>query len=529
MNQPCSKLTTFFLTLIIGLLLCQSRAYAKGLSPIDGTFFPAHLAVDFSEEQWSTELAEWEEMGLEYVVIGESAIRNQEGQWETYYPSQYANHYYYNSVETILQHCETAGIKCFVACGNYDDFHSINICRHDQYDASGHLTVRGQESFFQLVSDTLPFMQELYDLYGTKYPNSFYGFYFVPEVSNSIEFEQADTLSVGITSLSGALNLTIEQINQLNPDLKLLLSPYANLKKEAAWNTHDPKIIEQFWTGVLQQTAFRTGDILSPQDSVGANGVSLSQLADITCAYRNAVDSGNKGVLLWSNCETFLFPLETMDCDFEIGQSAYTNRLISQMDIVSPYVDKIITCSYTNYIGSSNCGDSFYRTYRDYLLTGCLDSTPPEPITQVSGDIILVRDRPVLRLTCDPIADEYGVARMEITKYGNPYTFRVATRYTKNPTLLNPGIAQPSSFYDEEFSLKNDFAIYGITLIDCAGNRSEEVIISVSSVKIRKQEITAPYSTNYALLHRTSYDITCQVYGSVQHLFRQSKSTQLSE
>ncbi len=521
MNQPCSKLAIFFFTLMIGLLLCQNRAYAKGLSPIDGTFFPAHLAVDFSEEQWAAELTEWKEMGIEYVVIGESAVRNQEGQWETYYPSQYADHYYYNSVETILQHCETAGIKCFVACGNYYDFHSINICRHDQYDASGQLTVRGQESFFQLVSDTRKFMQEMYNLYGAKYPNSFYGFYFVPEVSNSIEFEQADTLSVGIASLSGALNLTIDQINQLNPELKLLLSPYVNLKKESVWNTHDPKVIEQFWAGVIQQTSFRAGDILSPQDSVGANGVSLSQLSDITRAYRNAVDIGNKGILLWSNCETFLFPLKTMDCDFEIGQSSYINRLIRQIDIVSPYVDKIITCSYTNYIGRSNCGDSFYRTYRDYLLTGCLDSTPPEPITQVSGDIILIHDKPVLRLTCDPIADEYGVARMEITKYGDPYTFRVATRYTKNPTPFNPGIAPPSTFYDENFSLENDFAIYGITLIDCAGNRSDEVIISVSSSKTNEQEIAAPYSTEYALLNQNTYNITCLVYGSVNQLFEQ--------
>ena len=517
MKKKYIKILVLFFLVITGIILHPYSIKANGLSPIDGTFFPAHLAVDFTEEQWANELAEWDEMGIEYVVIGESAIRNADGKWETYYPSQYSDIYYHNSVETILQHCETAGIKCFVACGNYYDFQSINLCRHNEYDGDGNLTVRGQEFFEQLVYDTHRYMQELYDLYASKYPNSFYGFYFVPEVSNSVEFEQEELLNIGIESLSKALNLTIDKVNQLNPNLKLLLSPYANLKPESTWNTHNMDVIEKFWTGVIQKTNFREGDILSPQDSVGANGVKLSELEAITKAYYNAVAAGGKNIELWSNCETFLFPLETMDVPYETGQSNFIDRLIQQTDIVKPYVNKIISCSYTNYIGRSNCGDSFYRTYRDYLLTGQLDWVPPNPIEQVTGDVIVVNDKPVLRLTCDPVFDLYGVARMEVKKNHEPFTFRIATRYEKNPTAFKPGIAPPTTFYDEDFILNGGSATYSITLYDCAENASQEVTVLVSSSLVSEQRIGVPYSTEYTLLNNATYEIKCTILDSIYH------------
>jgi hypothetical protein len=510
MNRKSIKILVLFLLVMIVIILYPYSIKANRLSPIDGTFFPAHLAVDFTEEQWANELAEWDEMGIEYVVIGESAIRNGDGKWETYYPSQYSDIYYHNSVETILQYCESAGVKCFIACGNYYDFHSINLCRYNEYDADGNLVVRGQEYFEQLVYDTHRYMQELYDLYGSKYPNSFYGFYFVPEVSNSVDFEQDELLNIGVESLSNALNLTIDKVNQLNPNLKLLLSPYANLKSESSsWNTHNMDVIEKFWTNVIQKTNFRDGDILSPQDSVGANGVKLSELEAITKAYYNAVAAGGKNIELWSNCETFLFPLETMNVPYETGQSTFIDRLIQQTDIVKPYVDKIISCSYTNYIGRSNCGDSFYRTYRDYLLTGQLDRIPPNPIDMVTGDVIVVNNEPVLHLTCSPISDFYGVARMEVKKNHDPFTFRVATRYEKNPTDFKPGIAPPSSFYDEDFVLHGGSATYSVILYDCAGNANQEVSVFVSSSLISQQELGIPYSTEYTILNSATYEIQC--------------------
>ncbi len=498
-------------------LLCSVvDTHAMGLSPINGTFFPPYLAIDFSEEQWENELKEWKEMGIEYIVIGESAIRNSDGKWQTYYPSQYADIYYYNSVEIILKHCEQANVKCFVACGTYDDFSEINLCRHDEYDASGYLITKGQESFERLVYDTHRYMQELYDLYGEKYSNSFYGFYFVPEVSNSVEFEEKEKFEVGVESLSKALNLTIEKVNQLDPALKLILSPYVNLKKEATWNTHDINTIALFWTEVIKKTNFREGDILAPQDSVGANGVKLSQLKEVTQAYRNAVDAGGKEIELWSNCETFQFPLHESPEkeEFETGQSVYINRLIAQTELVKPYVDSIMTCSFTHYIGKSNCGDFFYQTYRDYLLTGQLDAKPPRKIENVEGEIILVAGKPVVCFNLSPILDDYGVARIEIEKNGNPYTFRIATRYEKEPTSLKPGISQPTSFYDKEFSLYLDSAVYSVSLIDCAENKSEKVMIYAKLTRTGKKQIGAPYSVDYWLLNHITYSIHCEVLGT---------------
>jgi len=494
---------------------------AKGLSPINGTFFPSHLAVDFSDEQWENELKEWQEMGIEYVVIGESAIRDSDGKWQTFYPSQYADIYYYNSVEIILQHCEQANVKCFVACGTYDDFAEINLCRHDEYDASGNLVTKGQESFEKLVYDTHRYMQELYELYGETYHNSFYGFYFVPEISNSVEFEEKEKFEIGVESLSKALNLTIDKINQLDPGLVLMLSPYVNLKKEATWNTHDTNVIALFWTEVIKNTNFREGDILSPQDSVGANGVKISQLEKVTQAYRNAVNAGGKGIELWSNCETFQFPLHESPEkeEFETGQSVYIDRLIAQTEIVQPYVDNIMTCSYTNYIGKSNCGDFFYQTYRDYLLTGLLDDVPPNKIEYVKGEVILVAGKPVICFYFSPILDNYGVARMEVEKNGKAYTFRVATRYEKNPTSLKPGISPPTSFFDKEFSLYLDSALYTITLIDCAGNASEKVMIYANLTRTGKKQIGSPYSVEYWLLNHVTYNIHCEVLGTENEIF----------
>ena len=74
------------------------------------------------------------------------------------------------------------------------------------------------------------------------------------------------------------------------------------------WVSKSTENIGNFWKELLADAGFRDGDILCPQDSVGAGGNDLENLAGVTAAYRYAVDNCGKDIQLWSNCEIFEQP-----------------------------------------------------------------------------------------------------------------------------------------------------------------------------------------------------------------------------
>ncbi|MDR1674632.1 MAG: hypothetical protein LBR54_04195, partial [Oscillospiraceae bacterium] len=78
-----------------------------------------------------------------------------------------------------------------------------------------------------------------------------------------------------------------------------------------------------------------------------------------------------------------------------------------------------------------------------------------------------------LRIDFDGATDNYGIGRANIYKNGELYTYRISTRFNTWKSGEYFGINEPKSFFDKNFNLQNDEAVYGIEVFDCAGNKSE--------------------------------------------------------
>lgn len=426
------------------------------------------MATEFTEEDWQEEIKEWKEMGIQYIVIGETAYKNEDG-WYTYYPSKIkGTKMYYDSVSTILKHCKEANVKVFVSCGNNPS--AANLCRYDKDTFNG----QGQETFLKSIETTLPFIQEVYDLYYKEYKDIWYGWYFTPEVSNNIDFEDPTYLKIGVETLSKSLNMTIEKIRELNPKFNIMLSPYLNVEETATWCTRDTNVITNFWKEVINNTKFIEGDVLAPQDSCNNMKWDYNKLDKYTKCYRDAIDGANKKIQLWMNLELTigLDPNDEETKYVEKTQSTFVNRLIQQIETEKKYSDGFMTYSFCFYYTKPNAIDGFYDTYRDYLKTGILESEPPSEPTDIATSTINLQGKNVLNIKFSGMNDNYGIARAEIYKNNKLFTYRVSTRKETYFLGNKLGKKEPDEFFDQNFDLNNDKATYEIYVYDCAGNKS---------------------------------------------------------
>ena len=456
-------------------------------SHFNSTFIEGWLANDFSEEQWQETISQWQAVGITSVIIGETVIREASGEINAFYSSSLVlspentalgGKIHYDSVDKILSHCQAAGIKCFVSMGTDSSFWNINICRHDSSDGPG------QEAFIEQTKRLLPYMNELYDLYASRYPDAFYGWYFSPEISNSVEYEDVEKCRTGVETLSLVLDLYLAERDRLDASMPMLLSPYVNIKAEATWCTHDSAVLGGFWQSVLETAAFRSGDILSPQDSVGAGGMQLEHLAEWTKAYRTAVDNAGKGMKLWSNAESFRILTDMPDRSWaELTQSSFVTTLVAQLELAEPYVDGFTSCSFSSYYNTVSAGESYFEAYQQYLRYGVPDSEPPSPPTEFSVSTVQLsgRNEAAMQLVFSGAHDNIGIARAEIYVDGKLLTYRVATRWQTWENGKYIGITEPSGFFDLSFDLGNCERSYEIVLYDCVGNRSEPVTVRVTA------------------------------------------------
>jgi type 1 glutamine amidotransferase len=120
----------------------------------------------------------------------------------------------------------------------------------------------------------------------------------------------------------------MKHLRSITPKLPILISPYFSLDTS-------PKDMEKGWTkllGVLKP------DILAPQDGVGCDrGLTPDNVKPYFSAYRSAARAA--GVRFWANVEVF---------DLAGSKPAPTERIVRQLQAVSPYVDKVIIYEYNH-------------------------------------------------------------------------------------------------------------------------------------------------------------------------------------
>lgn len=306
-----------------------------------GTFLQHWITVRWDDARWDAEMAVLKEAGLPYLIY--TPVKDGDAAAD------------YTSLERCLKSAQKQGIKVFVGPNHHEDWWSKGR-------QSSWLTARMQEGN-EIVS-------QIVSRFGTSYSGTLHGWYWDWEIDNA-NWNTADAKSV----LVQALNTTLDALPEGMP---LLFSPFANPTLGSAAD------YGKFWKELLPQVHFRSGDILAPQDGVGASGLAVSGLKGWFYQYKQAVESV-QGLQLWGNVETF--------CQYSFSwqnyfASAPFGRVIDQIKALTPYVQQVICFAYPHYFSPNQVSEKYHAAYKEYVKSGTIPTCPvPKAVSSATKEV----------------------------------------------------------------------------------------------------------------------------------------------
>lgn len=413
-----------------------------------GTFIQPWMSSSWDDDRWQTEIENMEKAGIKYLILQDIAnqdYRYEGSGWTIYYDSQLdcfsdaqRNP---DVIEAALRNCSGTDIKVFVGLALYDDFWT-----------EGAMT----KQYGEVCEITADMIEEIYNKYYSDYSDCFYGWYFTPELNNVL------TCQVNINGFADGLNVIIDRINSVDTSLPLLMSPFF-----AEYLSASPVMTLTNLVRLLNKVNFRDGDIIAPQDAIGAKWTSEENLEEIWEMYAKAVDSCDADITLWANCENFTLCFDDSpiagiftrpETENKEIVTATLDRFVWQMQIASRYAENIITFSYNHYYSPEVVNPCFIETYIDYVNNGyVLESEAPTAPEFTKSD-----ENPGVRLDWTESRDNFGIAYYRIEKNGKFLT-RIELSSLEAPEL---------TFFDENGTNADE---YTITAFDAAGNASTPV------------------------------------------------------
>lgn len=346
----------------------------------DGTFIQDNLVANWDDTQWQKELGILKEAGMHYLVLAPTLHTNNDIN-RAIYPSSLINvrvKYQTDLVENCLRNAKKAGFKVFLGLNFNEKWWSASFT---------------PEWLFSQMELGNQVAEELVNRYKSRYDDTMYGWYWVWEVDNlnCTTTKQQDILAE-------ALNMNIDFLNKISPEMPFMLCPFVNYR---VGNSQDNS---KMWQYVFSGTHFREGDIFAPQDCVGAGGLELAMVDEWFRDMNEAVKS-KPGLLFWSDAETF---------DQRFWTSAPLDRFIKQMEIVEPYVSNIISFAYSHYYSPSQITEGFHEAYLEYVKKGALPlNSVPQPVNNL---IIYADSEEKVNLKWHEPKDKEGLAGYYIFK-----------------------------------------------------------------------------------------------------------------
>lgn len=332
----------------------------KSYPHVVGTFIQPYLFADSTQAVWENHFSKLLEAGIDIVIIQWTARTPYAKFMDVYYPSEVAAANKadgYNVKPYCLERClaaaEKKGIKVFVGLNDSDEWWDGKVVDDKWSQSQG------------LVGNQIA--GEIYDLYKEKYPNTLYGWYFTWEFFNAMKGYEDKAAKF--------LNYTLDYIDELDPSMPLMLSPFVSNSASDAVSAGEQ------WTKVFAKANFREGDIYCCQDSVGAGHIKIEELDSYYKELKKACDT-KPGLKFWANNENF---------DQSDWSSADLGRFVKQMNIASKYVEKHVTFAYSHYYSPDRGFTNFHNAYVKYYKTGVLekyDIAAPEVSYKISGDTV---------------------------------------------------------------------------------------------------------------------------------------------
>lgn len=381
---------------------------------IDGSFVQPSLIDGFSSTQLTNE----------FTTLTNACITSQVLQWTadtkngtTVYPSGLSGYTQNTStdvVSRVLTAADSAGVSEYLGLQTNDDWWS-------KY-ANDSTWLSGEATKANAIAD------DLYAKYGTH--SSLAGWYLPFEVDNW-NFTSTTTWS----NMASFYTTIANHLHTLTPSLPVIISPFYNTsggQTSSQWTT--------MWTSILGSSPI---DVIALQDGIGAGHATNAQLATWFSATKSAITAGRPATQLWADSETF-------NPDFT---PMAISGVVADITAEAPYVSKTLSFSYDHYDSPSQVPAVYDTTYRNYLSSGTVETTPPSTPTGLTATNAGIT---ALTLNWTASTDNIGVAGYQIYRGG---------------ALVKTLQGTPTSFSDVGLSPSTAYT-YQIAAFDAAGNVS---------------------------------------------------------
>jgi Domain of unknown function (DUF4434) len=284
---------------------------AGKLKPISGSWFEFqhHATVEgvdwnpacarFTAEQWDAKIKEAADIGMDNLVLMATAL---------YYRAFFDTKIFAkwqlacaNPLEAVLSAADKYNVKFFIGVGFYGDWQSDKTISDPV----------ATKKRFQAI-------EELTNQYA--HHPSFYGWYWPDEAEIHPYFTQEF-----IDYVNGCSRL----VRQLTPHAPIMIAPYG---------TRTAVADDQY----VRQLDAMDVDIFAYQDEVGVRKSKVTETSAFFATLRKAHDRSQKAKL-WADMEIFEFQSEVYNSALMPGPF---DRILRQMEAVSPWVDKILAYQY---------------------------------------------------------------------------------------------------------------------------------------------------------------------------------------
>lgn len=360
----------------------------------------------------------------EFTTLTNACITSQVLQWTadtgvdtTVYPSGLAGYTQSTSTDVVsrlLTAADTAGVKEYLGLGTDNDWWT-NYANNTTW-------LSNQATAANALAD------DLYSKYSSH--TSLSGWYIPFEVDNW-NFLTSTTWSNMATFLSTVAN----HLHTLSPGLPVIIAPFFNTsggQTSSQWTT--------MWESILANAPI---DVVALQDGVGDGHATTAQLSTWYAATQTAITTSSPSTALWSDADTYNPDFTPMSI----------SNVVADLTAEAPYVSSIFAFSYDHYDAPSQVPAAYDATYRGYLSSGSVETTPPTTPTSPSATSTGITS---IHLSWTASTDNVGVAGYLIYRGGS---------------LVKTTEGTGTTFDDVGLSAGTNYS-YKIAAFDGAGNTS---------------------------------------------------------
>lgn len=337
-----------------------SPAKRKGGGVLKGTFIQNWFALGWDQNRWNAEMALLATIGMKYLVIDQVMECNVSKQSDV--KDQYMS--WYKPLSNVLVNdnldinaSENALEYCMKACRAHDIKLFIGTFFDKRYWDEG-AAVSNQTKWNNCIITSNNIMDDLITKYfhggAGNYNDVLAGWYFPYEIDDS-NFKTPSAQAI----LKEGVKLAMDHRNALATNVRkpYLFSPFMNGSGgHAMGGTMNEVEYSNLWRDIISSTNFRAGDILSPQDCIGIDKLTISDIGRWMPKLKEAT-TAVADVEFWINVEIFDY--------------SNTNRLINeQIPASNAHTTELISFSYPIYYspnsGAYKQGDhDAYKAYYD--------------------------------------------------------------------------------------------------------------------------------------------------------------------